>query len=207
MKTILIILFICARSVAVNAQSQELEQLKLNIEKLAQLKLMLSQAKQGYQTLQNGYNAVRDASRGNYDLQKNYLDGLLQVSTQVKNAPALKRLLNNHALVPKEYRGWYNQVQSLGLLKPVELTSIQDGYRTIETALTDQLDQLQLILGAGKLRMSDGERIAAIEVLADKSDEQVTVLRHLIKEQTVIAVGRAQDKKDREAMKRLYGLH
>lgn len=197
----------CTRVVVVHAQVQELEQLKLNLEKLVQLKLMLSQAKQGYQTLQNGYNNVRDAAKGNYDLHKGYLDGLLQVSAQVKNAPALKRLLNNHALIPKEYRGWYNQVQKMGLFKLGELTAIQERYRSIETEITGQLDQLQLILVSGNLRMSDGERLAAIELLAGKSDEQVITLRQLINEQTAIAAGRAQDKKNTEAVRRLYGVH
>jgi len=62
-----------------SAQKQEMEQLQLNMEKLVQLRLMLQQAKQGYQLLQNGYTAVRDAARGNYDLHKSYLDGLLQM--------------------------------------------------------------------------------------------------------------------------------
>ncbi len=207
MKTIIIMVFFCTRVAMIHAQVQELEQLKLDLEKLVQLKLMLSQAARGYQTLQNGYNAVRDAAKGNYNLHKNYLDGLLQVSAQVRNTPALKRVLNNNALVPKEYRVWYNQVLPLSLFKPVELTSIQERYRLIETALNEQLDQLELLLGPGKLRMSDGERVALIEVLADKSDEQLTALRQLIKEYTAIAAGRAQNKKDVEAVRRLYGLY
>lgn len=204
---IIIIVFLVARCISGQAQIQEIEQLKINLEKLVQLKLMLSQAKQGYQTLQNGYNAVRDAAKGNYNLHKNYLDGLLQVSPQVRNAPALKRLLDNNVFAPTEYRGWYNQVLKLGVFKPVELTSIQERYRFIETGLTDQIEQLQSILSSGKLRMSDGERVAAIEVLAVKSDEQLIALRQLINEQTAIAAGRVQDKKDVEAIRRLYGVH
>ncbi len=110
-------------------------------------------------------------------------------------------------MVPKEYRAWYNGIQKLGLFKENELTLIQDRYRVIETALADHLAQLELVLSGGKLRMSDGERVALIEMLADKSDEQLTALRQLLKEQTAIAAGRAQDKKDMEAVRRLYGLH
>lgn len=189
------------------AQFQDLEQLKLNLEKLAQLKLMLTQAKQGYQTLQNGYNTVRDAARGNYDLHKSYLDGLMQVSGQVKTTPALKRFMDNSTLTQKEYRQWYSKVQRLNLFTPQELSAIEQTYQQINGILSDHLDQLQAILAPAKLRMSDGERVEAIEVLAGKSDEQLAALRQLIKEQTTIAAGRAQGKKDIEAMRRLYGLH
>ncbi len=208
MKAIIVfIVLLIIGCTASTAQVQELEQLKLDLEKLVQMKLMLSQASRGYQTLQNGYNAIRDAAKGNYNLHKNYLDGLLQVSAPVRNAPALRRLLDNNALAPKEYRGWYNHVQNLGLFHPSELTIIQERYRAIEAALAEQVEQVQSILASGTLRMSDGERIAAIEVLAGKSDEQLIILKQLIKEQTVIAAGRAQDKRDIESIKKMYGVH
>jgi hypothetical protein len=205
--SIIILSFLLARCITGNAQIQELEQLKLDLEKLVQFKLMLSQAKQGYQTLQNGYNAVRDAAKGNYNLHKNYLDELLQVSVQVRNAPALKRFMDNGVLVQKEYRQWYNRLQPLGLFKAQELMAIEQSYQQITSRQSEDLEQLQMILGSSKLRMSDGERIAAIEVLAGKSDEELAALRKLIQEQSEVAAGRAQSKKDVEAIRRLYGVH
>lgn len=187
------------------AQSQEMEQLKLNVEKLVQLKLMLQQMKKGYQTLSNGYNSIRDAARGNYDLHRAYLDGLLQVSEQVKGSPDLHRLLTNHGLIEQEYRRWLQQVLPLGLLTAQELSDVQRSYQKIAEAVSDQLDQLQLLTRPESLRMSDAERLSAIEILAMKSDEQLVALRQLVKDQTSIAVRKAQQKRDLQAMRRLYG--
>jgi hypothetical protein len=44
-------------------------------------------------------------------------------------------------------------------------------------------------------------------VLAGKSDEELAALRKLIQEQSEVAAGRAQSKKDVEAIRRLYGVH
>lgn len=192
-------------SVAGFSQSQEMEQLKLNLEKLAQLKLMLQQMKQGYQTLTKGYNSVRDAARGNYDLHHAYLDGLLQVSERVKSSPALQRLFANHGLIEQEYRRWLEQMRPLGLFTVQELTDIQRTYQKIAEAVSDQLDQLQLLTKPEALRMSDAERLSAIEGLAAKSDVQLAALRQLVKDQTSVAVRRAQQKRDVQAMRRLYG--
>ena len=189
------------------SQSQEMEQLKLNLEKLAQLKLMLSQAKQGYQTLVNCYNAVRDAAKGNFNLHKGYLNDLLQVSVKVRNAPGLKRLLEQPVVMNREFQGWFGQLSAMGLFKAQELSAIQARFSQITDVLHDQLDQLQGILTPGALRMNDGERIAVINALVVQSDTQLVLLRKLIKEQTIIAVQRAQDKQDRQAVMRLYGLH
>lgn len=192
---------------ALSAQKQEMEQLQLNMEKLVQLRLMLQQAKQGYQLLQNGYNAVRDAARGNYDLHKNYLDGLLLVSSEVRHAPAVKRITDNCALVQKEYQLWLIQMQGIGATKFSEIGAWKVNYGHMTQEMEAMLEQLALLLSAGGLRMSEGERLAAIERLAVSSDQQLLGLRQFIKEQTVLVAGRVQQEKDRQAILRLYGLH
>lgn len=190
-----------------SAQKQEMEQLQLNMEKLVQLRLMLQQAKQGYQLLQNGYTAVRDAARGNYDLHKSYLDGLLQVSGQVRNAPAVKRITANWVQVQKEYRDWLTEMHGIGAGKFMEMALWNQRYQQVGYEMGDLLDQLEVLLAAGGLRMSEGERLAAIERLAVASDQQLLVLRQFIKEQTVLVAGKVQQEKDRQAILRLYGLH
>ena len=190
-----------------SAQKQEMEQLQLNMEKLVQLKLMLQQAKQGYQLLQNGYNAVRDAAKGNYDLHKSYLDGLLQVSGRVRDAPTVKRITGHWFQVQKEYRQWLTQMQGIGAGKFPEIATWKEHFQQVTYDMGDMLDQLGLLLASRVLRMSEVERLAAIEKLAVASDQQLLDLRQFIKEQTVFVAGKVQREKDREAILRLYGLH
>ena len=47
----------------VMAQSTEIQQLLLNVEKLAQLKKILSNMKKGYEIVSNGYNTIKDISK------------------------------------------------------------------------------------------------------------------------------------------------
>src|SRR5579863_2568221 len=67
------------------AQSFEIQQLVLDIEKLTQLKDILKDLKEGYQVLDKGYSAIRDIAQGNFNLHKAFLDALLTVSPTVKN--------------------------------------------------------------------------------------------------------------------------
>ena len=83
MKKILLIVFLSTNICF--GQSQEAKQLLLNVEKLAQLKLMLSHMKTGYQILEKGYTSIKNISQGNFNLHRDFLDGLLQVSPAVKH--------------------------------------------------------------------------------------------------------------------------
>ena len=61
------------------AQKDEIAQLLLNVEKLAQFKQILSDMKKGYKILNGGYNTIKDLSEGNFSLHKTFLDALMDL--------------------------------------------------------------------------------------------------------------------------------
>ena len=89
------------------SQLQDIEQLKLNLEKLVQMKMMLKSMYDGYSTLSNGYNRVTSLSKGNFDLHKNYLDQLFQVAPQIKSYPVVQTILNKQSTVVSESNAAY----------------------------------------------------------------------------------------------------
>ncbi|MCA6439309.1 MAG: hypothetical protein IM562_13170 [Chitinophagaceae bacterium] len=206
MKKIICLIAICVCTKITVAQTQELEQLKLNLEKLVQLKLMLHQMKQGYQTLQTGYNSIRDGAKGNFNLHKQYLDELLLVSDQVRSCPLLKKIQANQGLILQEYQIWYRRVAGLGLLNTKELIEIQNKYQEIKQALRTDKELLNMLLQSGTLRMSDAERLDGIEKLSVSSDLQLQALEQLKRAQTELIAQRVQGKKDRVAVRKLYGI-
>lgn len=207
MKTILIILFFCARIVVSHAQVQELEQLKINLEKLVQLKLMLSQAKQGYQTLQNGYNNVRDAAKGNYDLHKNYLDKLLQVNARVKNIPVLRQISRDAEAVTGEFQKAWREFTASGLFTATELTDMRSNYLQMTGRMSDALDLLSAVLTPNVLRMSDQERLSGIYSVQQGVAAQLDAVRLLINDYEKSLIVRRQQKKDNDALRKLKGIN
>ena len=206
MKRIIFIIVVVFFRYSVFAQAQELEQLKINLEKLLQLKLMLAQAKQGYQTLTNGYNAVRDVSKGNFDLHKKQLDLLMVVSNQVRSSPSIQKSLTNYGSMEKEVRDWMQVARSLGVFTSKELDEMNKDLPMMIVKSKDDRQTLSLVLSDGTLRMSDAERLSLMEMISSNSDQYLASVRQKVKAQTGIAVARVQTKKDRDAIRRLYGL-
>ena len=206
MKRIIFIIVVVFFRYSVFAQAQELEQLKINLEKLLQLKLMLAQAKQGYQTLTNGYNAVRDVSKGNFDLHKKQLDLLMVVSNQVRSSPSIQKSLTNYGSMEKEVRDWMQVARSLGVFTSKELYEMNKDLLMMIVKSKDDRQTLSLVLSDGTLRMSDAERLSFMEMISSNSDQYLASVRQKVKAQTGIAVARVQTKKDRDAIRRLYGL-
>lgn len=206
MKRIIVIIVVVFFRFSVFAQTQELEQLKINLEKLLQLKLILAQAKQGYQTLTNGYNAVRDVSKGNFDLHKKQFDLLLVVSDKIRSSQAIQNSLTNYRNMEQEVRGWVQVARSLGLFTSKELDEMNQDMLLMMAKRKDDRQTLSLVVSDGTLRMSDAERLSLIEMISANSDQYLASVRQKVKVQTGIAVARAQTKKDKDAIRRLYGL-
>lgn len=205
MKQLMIVLFCLLFAVCGFAQAQELEQLKLNLEKLVQLKLMLARAKEGYQILQKGYQGVRDAAKGNFDLHQRELDRLLAVSAQVKKLPSIEGMYRDGRSVKTRFEEWWKFIMGLSCFSAGELGSIRSTYGELLSRLAENEDQVQLVLEPGVLRMNDAERIAAIEMIVNDSQRMVQQIDGLIKEQSCIAGTRQQLSKDKAAMLRQYG--
>ena len=198
------LLFLSVSRVA--GQVQELQQLKLDLEKLAQFKLILSQMKQGYQTLQNGYNSVRDAAKGNFELHKNYLDGLLVVNPAVKHSPALRQIASDQVALVKMFQTALQQYQSSGLFSLGELHSLSDKYSMSSQKVDDDLELVAQVISSGKLRMNDAERMELINAVHEDITKQHELIRSMISDYSRLMAMRQQQKRDNNAVKKLSGL-
>jgi len=189
-----------------NAQSYEIEQLILDWEKLSQLKNILSDLYKGYEILSNGYNAIRDISQGNFNLHKVFLDGLLLVSPAVKNYKHVADIIDYQSKLVSEYKSAFSLFSQDKHFTPDEIVYLGQVYGNLFNESLNDINNLINVITAGKLRMSDDERLHAIDGIYMDSKEKLMFLRQFNNSTTVLAVNRAADDNDAVTVKNLYGL-
>jgi hypothetical protein len=188
------------------SQAQELQQLSLDIEKLAQLKSMLSSMTKGYSTIKNGYNSVIGISQSNFDLHKTFLDGLFQVSPAVKRYKKINDIISDQSLLVKEYKTANDRFRSASVINPKELLSISNKYAAWVEQSEMNLDELLLVITPGQLRMSDEERIAVIDRADSEMKDILNSLRMFNNSNNAIMQNRQRVKKDIEVSRQIFGL-
>ena len=205
MKTFLFLFcFSCLNVDRVRAQVQELEQLALNLEKLMQFKKILSDMKDGYEVLAQGYGTVRDISQGNFNLHKAFLDGLLDVSPAVKKYKRIMDILSVQIQLMKENKTGYRRAQSSGLFSRAELQYLSGVFRQIFDQSRQSISALTAVLTAGKLRMSDAERLRAIDAIYDHANEQIVFIRHFNSRNALLALQRYKERNDAKGIGNMY---
>jgi len=191
----------------VSAQADEIKQLLLNIEKLAQFKQILSDMKKGYQILEGGYNTIKDISEGNFNLHKAFLDGLMEVSPTVRNYRRVAGIINYQIVLVKEYRNAYDRFKRDNNFNTDELSYLGRVYDNLFKESLRNLDELLTVITAGKTRMSDDERLQTIDRIYADMQEKLIFLRHFNNNTTILAVQRAKERNDAQTIQKIYGIN
>lgn len=204
---LIVMIFGLAFSSRVAAQSQEMQQLVLNIEKLAQFKQILADMKKGYQILNGGYNVVKDLSKGNFSLHETFLDALMQVSPTVRKYKRVGDIIKYQVLLVKEYKAAFNRFSNSGNFNADEIAYFEKVYSKLFKESIRNLDELTTVISANTLRMSDDERLAAIDKVYADMQDKLSFLRNFNNNTSVLAIQRTKESNDVNALRSIYKVN
>ena len=187
-----------------NAQLYELERLILDIEKLAQLKSILTNLYKDYEVLETGYTTIKNISEGNFNLHKVFLDGLLAVSPTVQKYVRIVDIIEDQGRIVSEYKSAYNLFKQDKHFNPDELVYMSTVYNHLIDLSSKNLENLLNVTTANKLRMSDAERLHSIDGIYGETKEELVFLRNFNDDTRMVAIKRARELNDLETVQALY---
>jgi len=187
-----------------HAQSAEIQQLVLNIEKLSQFKKILSDMKKGYDILSGGYNAVKDMSQGNFSLHKTFLDALMQVSPVVKNYKRVGEIVEFQLSLVRESRKGIDRILQNERFTSQEIQYFEKVYSNLAGESLRNIEELTAVLTADKLRMTDDERLLMIDRIYEDMQQKLLFLRDFNGSASVLALQRSKESNDVQAVRNTY---
>ncbi|MBB6271854.1 hypothetical protein HDF26_002311 [Pedobacter cryoconitis] len=199
-----LLVFILFSGYKTSAQSTEVQQLLLNVEKLSQLKNILEDAKKGYTVLSTGYNAVRDISSGNFSLHEFFLDGLMLVNPEIKKYRKVLDIINYQKQLIWEYKSAFAKFSAGGNFSASELGYLGRVYKNLFKQSLDNLDELLTVITAAKLRMSDQERLVAIDRIFSNVQDKLLFLRSFNSQGLQLSAARERERAELGHIMDLY---
>lgn len=207
MKKLLAILGMWSLAFHAKAQSDEAQQLLLNWQKLTQFKKILQNMYDGYKILHKGYTAVKDISEGNFTLHRTFLDGLMEVSPAVKKYKRIADIIGYQVRIVKEYKSAFNQFREDKQFTTQEIDYLSKVYKNLFEASLKSLDELAMIITSGKLRMSDDERLQAIDRIYASIDDQYFFLKDFNGKTAMLALQRKSEQVEIIMSRRINGFN
>ncbi|MBI3137218.1 MAG: TerB family tellurite resistance protein [Sphingobacteriales bacterium] len=205
MRRVLVILFIAMASQCAG-QSQEVKQLLLNWEKLTQFKGILKNMYDGWKLVNKGYTTIKDISAGNFKIHRQFLDGLLEISPAVKSYKRISDIIRYQVLMVKQYKRALREFRGNGVFSEGELDYITKVYTNLIGESLKNLDELIMVITAGKLRMSDEERLKAIDRIYEQIEDQFAFLQDFSSSTAYLALQRKTEKTEVDMSRRIQGF-
>lgn len=195
-----------ATGVLAQSVADDIQQLLLDVEKLSQLKQILSQMYQEYTMLQQGYEKIKGLSQGTFSLHKAFLDGLLLVNPAVSSYSKVGDIVSKEANLIREYQAASGYFRISGLFTSQELDGFTANYGIFLKRGQKEVDELTVVVTDGELRMSDAERLSAIDRIDADITRQLTLLHSFNNSVTLQAAQRAQVGGEIGIVRGLYGI-
>lgn len=189
-----------------SAQSQEAEQLLLDMQKYSQLKKMLSQLVTGYNVVKNGYDNIKGIASGSFNLHSAFLNGLYAVNPAVKKYQRIPDIINYESAILKEYKTSFNQFKQDGHFSNDEITYIGNVYTNLFNKSLENINELITVTTANKTQMSDDERLQAIDRIYFDIQDKYVFLKSFDNSTKMLSLQRARQEGDINTTKALYGL-
>jgi hypothetical protein len=202
--TVVVVLLCTAVTKQVKAQSDDMVQLILDIEKLTQLKGILTDMKTGYDIINGGYNEVKQIASGNLNVHTVFLNGLLAINPEIAKYGRVADIVLKQGYIVTEYQRYYSQFRNSGTFNSDEVAYMANVYTTLLQQSLQNLSQLTDVLAAGKLRMSDDDRLKAIDRIYADTDDKLSFLRSFDQQTAVLAIQRQHELNNYSTLQKLY---
>lgn len=145
-------------------------------------------------------------TEGNFSLHKTFLDALMQVSPTVKHYKRVGEIVEFQILLVRESKKGLNQFIESESFSPREILYFEKVYSNLLNQSLRNLDELTMVITADKLRMSDDERLQAVDMIFEQMQDKVLFLRNFNASSGLLALQRARESKDVYASKELQDI-
>lgn len=187
--------------------SQQSHKEQLMLEQIAACQLYLSELKGGIHIVEAGLHGAYDQKNGILDLHTAYFNSLQQISAGVRNNPKAKAMTGMRQQIAEEFDQEIAFQQKTNMLSRAELDYIRQVYQNLLTKCSEDLSELHDVLTPGKLELNDGQRLERIDHLYAAMQDKLAFTGSFTSKSHGLALWRLQAAKDREVLRKLYGVH
>jgi hypothetical protein len=205
MKRAIVLLSMLLLSCAVFSQEQEAKQLLLNFEKLMQFKKILKNMYDGWKVIDKGYTGIKNISSGNFQLHKGFLDALMEVSPAVKKYQRINDIIHYQTAIVKQYKSAWQRFKEDAVFTAEEIGYMGKVYANLFNESVKNMDELLLVITAGELRMSDDQRLQAIDRIYADMVDQFSFLQDFNSSTLYLSLQRKAEKAEIEMGRRVRG--
>ncbi|MFV8342075.1 hypothetical protein [Flavobacterium sp. XS2P39] len=202
-KIVLLLLFAGFLNGNIYAQEKQREAL---LKQIAAFKMYIEYAQKGYSIAQKGLRTIGDFKRGEFNLHTDYFNSLKRINPKIKNYSRVAEIIVLQVKILKSYSRIIRQVRKDDLFHGNEVAYIKRVLERLIENCDGTLEDLIVIITAGKLEMKDDERIKRIDALYQNMLESYAFCEDFSKQTRLMSLSRGKEVRDVKTSRALQGF-
>lgn len=185
---------------------QKKTKIKRLVEQIAAFKVYISYAKQGYTIANKGLTTIRTIKQGDFHIHRDFISSFSQVNPAVKGYAKAADIISYQLRIIATVKECLRGVKEANQFIPGELEYCSMVMDNLLTASLENIDELLLLVTAGKLSMKDDERLQRIDVLYTDMQDKYSFISSFSEGMALLTVQRMREIKEVNISKTLNGL-
>ncbi|MEO6547905.1 MAG: hypothetical protein ABIN94_07885 [Ferruginibacter sp.] len=152
--------------------SQKATQKKYLIQQIAMLQIYIGKLERGYDIAKKGLNTIGGIKNGHLNLDKEFFASLKNINPKVRNYAKVGAILTLNQKIIEISNSANKSLNNNGVLTVSESEYLRRVFESLVEGCASLMDHLITITTAGKLEMSDAERISNIDKVYSEMNER-----------------------------------
>ncbi|OKS85687.1 hypothetical protein [Mucilaginibacter polytrichastri] len=213
MKKILIVLLLIAASSSLQAQTfaewfqQNSTQKKYLLQQIAALQVYIEYAQKGYKIAKEGLTTIGNITDGEFNLHGVFFNSLRMVNPEIKRYARVADIIALQVKVVRDYHNSYNWLSGSDAFHGDELDYIQRAYGRLLDNCEAVIDELTAVITDGQLDMKDDERMARIDKLYARMQDNWAFCKSFGNQSKTLAMARLREKNEAVTARALHGIN
>ena len=180
--------------------SQKKTQKKYLLNQIAALQVYIGYARKGYDIVSGGIHTVRDIKNGEFGLHSAFFGSLKAVSPAIRNNIKVAEIIDMQLSIARNFGG----IRSSAYLSGSDRDYIATVREKVLEDCTADLEELLLVITAGKVEMADGERIRRLDGIHAAMTGRYAFARHFTAQAQTLIGQRKSEQGQAIKLKKLY---
>ena len=183
---------------------QKKTQIKYLVQQIAALQVYIGYLKKGYEIVDKGLTTIGNIKDGSFSQDKVYLNSLKEVNPAIKKSPQVNAVLVYQQSIVRAFQHLEDFVADNEYVSPAEKEYIRIVHENMLVECDNSMDELALILTAGRTEMKDDERLLCLDKVHEEMLDKYAFTKSFVSSAGLLAMQRAKEEQDLRSTGKLF---
>lgn len=176
------------------------------LQQIAALRVYSGYLKRGYDIVKDGTGAISEFTGGEFGLHRDYFTRLKEVDPALLRSGKVESVITLHTEMERQRLQAWRQVNGSDHLSMDEKQYIRKFLDGLGHGSDTELEEMLIVVTAGRLDLSDDERIKRIDTIYRNAQKLYTIHQNSLPALIAMMEGRKRETAEVELLRKMYGV-